>query len=317
MTPMPMPMPTSPMPPRPCPAPRPRPPGGARAVTRPDPAAAAAAAPRPDFEGAAYNRPLAFVRSVLYVVMLGVTVVPWALAVMVLGLFVRGDPVYWLCVGWLRVAVVGARLICGVRWRVHGMEHLPTASEERAAVVLLAKHQSAWETFAFPVLMPHPLAYVFKRELLKVPFFGWAMARMDMIHIDRTRRTEAWNRVARRGAELMALGHWVIMFPEGTRTARGSQGEYKSGGPRLAIAAGRPVVPIAVTSARCWPRKSFVLRPGTIDVSIGRPIDSAGRRPDELTREVEAWIEAEMRRLDPEAYAHEGPRGAAGGAPRA
>jgi len=126
---------------------------------------------------------------------------------------------------------------------------------------------------------------------------------MDMIHIDRSKRTEAWNRVAEQGRRLMAMGHWVIMFPEGTRTPRGSQGVYKAGGARLAIATGRPVVPVAVTSARCWPRKSFVLRPGVIDVSFGRPIPSEGRQADELMREVEAWIEAEMRRLDPEAYA--------------
>jgi 1-acyl-sn-glycerol-3-phosphate acyltransferase len=100
----------------------------------------------------------------------------------------------------------------------------------------------------------------------------------------------------------MARGSWVIMFPEGTRTPRGQQGAYKSGAARLAIAAGTPIVPIAVTSARCWPRKSFLLRPGVIDVSIGRPISPEGRQPDELMREVETWIESEMRRLDPEAY---------------
>jgi 1-acyl-sn-glycerol-3-phosphate acyltransferase len=92
------------------------------------------------------------------------------------------------------------------------------------------------------------------------------------------------------------------MFPEGTRTPRGSQGVYKSGGTRLAIQTERPVLPVAVTSARCWPRKSFVLRPGVIDVSVGKPIASTGRQPDELMREVETWIEAEMRRLDPQAY---------------
>jgi 1-acyl-sn-glycerol-3-phosphate acyltransferase len=170
-------------------------------------------------------------------------------------------------------------------------------------VVLLPKHQSTWETFAFPGLMPHPLCYVFKRELLYIPFFGWAMARMDMIHIDRSKRAEAWNRVAEQGRRFMAKGHWVIMFPEGTRIARGQRGTYKSGGARLAIQTERPVLPIAVTSARCWPRKSFVLRPGVIDVSIGKPIASTGRRPDELMREVETWIEAEMHRLDPQAYA--------------
>ena len=92
------------------------------------------------------------------------------------------------------------------------------------------------------------------------------------------------------------------MFPEGTRIARGQKGEYKTGGSRLAIASGVPVVPIAVTSARCWPRKTFLLRPGMVDISIGKPISSDGRKAGELMQEVEAWIETEMRRLDPEAY---------------
>jgi 1-acyl-sn-glycerol-3-phosphate acyltransferase len=125
---------------------------------------------------------------------------------------------------------------------------------------------------------------------------------MDMIHIDRSKRTEAWNRVAEQGRKFMAMGHWVIMFPEGTRIARGQKGNYKNGGTRLAVQTERPVLPVAVTSARCWPRKSFVLRPGVIDVSIGPAIPSTGREPDELMREVEAWIETEMHRLDPEAY---------------
>lgn len=242
-------------------------------------------------------------RSALYVVFLAVTVIPWALAVLVLSIFVRGAPVYWACVGWLRVAIYGAKYICGVHWRVHGMENVPTAADATSAVLLAPKHQSTWETFAFPTLMPHPLAYVFKRELLYIPFFGWAMSRMDMIHIDRSKRTEAWNRVAEQGRRMFAQGIWVIMFPEGTRAPRGGKGQYKSGASRLAINAGVPIVPIAATSARCWPRKSFLLRPGVVDVSIGKPIPSAGRDSDELMREVETWIEAEMRRLDPEAYA--------------
>ena len=151
--------------------------------------------------------------------------------------------------------------------------------------------------------MPRPLCYVFKRELLYIPFFGWAMARMDLIHIDRSKRTEAWAKVAEQGRRYMAQGNWVIMFPEGTRTPRGGQGIYKVGGTRLAVETGRPVVPIAVTSARCWPRKSFLLRPGR-HRHLDRQADRSGRArpPTTLMREVEAWIEAEMRRLDPEAY---------------
>ena len=242
-------------------------------------------------------------RSALFVLWMAVTVVPWGLAVVIASIFVRGDPIYWMCIYWVRTAMWGCRVICGVEPRVHGLEHLPSKAEATAAVILLSKHQSTWETFYFPSLMSHPLAYVFKRELLYVPFFGWAMARMDMIHIDRSRRAQAWSRVAAQGAKLMARGHWVIMFPEGTRIARGRKGTYKAGGTRLAVDTGRPVVPIAVASARCWPRKSFLLRPGVVDVSIGKPIASQGRQADELMREVETWIEAEMRRIDPEAYA--------------
>ena len=242
------------------------------------------------------------IRSFVFVVWMAVTVVPWAVMSIIASVFIRGTPLYWLTTFWLRLVVWGARVICGVRWRIVGIENL-NAADRSGAVILLPKHQSTWETFAFPGLMPHPLCYVFKRELLLIPFFGWAMARLDMIHIDRSKRSEAWARVAEQGRQHMAHGNWVIMFPEGTRTPRGSQGIYKSGGTRLAVATGTPVLPIAVASARCWPRKSFMLRPGVIDVSIGSMIASVGREPDELMREVEAWIEGEMRRLDPQAYA--------------
>jgi 1-acyl-sn-glycerol-3-phosphate acyltransferase len=245
-------------------------------------------------------------RSALFVLWMTVTVVPWATGVLLMSPFAGSTTLYWACANWLRLVVFGARWICGVRWRVHGMENVPTAADAHSAVLLAPKHQSTWETFALPTLMPHPLAFVFKRELLRVPFFGWAMGRLDMIHIDRSRRTEAWSKVAEQGRRLFAEGVWVIMFPEGTRTPRGGQGQYKSGAARLAITTGVPIVPIAATSARCWPRKSFLLRPGVIDVSIGRPIPSVGREADELMREVETWIEAEMRRLDPEAYAARG-----------
>ncbi len=243
------------------------------------------------------DRLVAACRSALFFVFLFVTIVPWATAAVLYSIFVHGERLYWVCAGWLGLSIWGARVICGVKARVQGRENLPDSP-----VILLSKHQSAWETLAYPSLMPHPLCYVFKRELLWIPFFGWAMARMDLIHIDRSKRAEAWTKVAEQGRRFMAQGNWVIMFPEGTRTPRGSQGTYKHGGTRLAIETGRPVLPVAVTSGRCWPRKSLVLRPGTIDISIGRPIASTGRDADGLMREVEAWIEAEMRRLDPEAY---------------
>ena len=240
------------------------------------------------------------IRSILHLLWMALTVIPWATFVVIASIFIRSTTMYWWCAGWLRVAVRGGNVILGIQNRVTGLENLPTG--QTSAAVLLVKHQSTWETLCMPTIMPHPLAYVFKKELLYIPFFGWAMARMDMIHIDRSQRTQAFSKVVEQGKRLMATGTWVIMFPEGTRIPRGEQGVYKSGGTRLAIETGAPVVPIAVTSAKCWPRKAFIKTSGIVDFSIGPAISSVGRKPDELMREVQAWIEAEMRRLDPEAY---------------
>ena len=244
---------------------------------------------------------MAFIRSVIHFLWMGITVVPYTLAIMLGSLFgLRGRPLYRIARAWLSLCISGARVILGIRAEVTGMENLPQG--ENTGVVLLVKHQSTYETFLMPAIMPHPLAYVFKKELLYVPFFGWSIGRLDMIHIDRNQRTQAFHKVVQQGKDLLAKGIWIIMFPEGTRIARGQKGNYKTGGTRLAIDTGAPVVPIAVTSAKVWPRKAFVKRPGIVDFSIGPPIATAGRKANDVTREAEAWIEAEMRRLDPEAY---------------
>lgn len=241
---------------------------------------------------------MALLRSVIHALWMVLTMIPFAIVILAgAALGVRGEPLYRIARTWLRLVIEGLRVICGVRWRVSGMEHLPRGQTSPA--ILLVKHQSTLETFLLPVLMPHPLAFVFKKELLYLPFFGWAIGRLDMIHIDRSQRTQAFRKVVEQGAALLAKGVWIIMFPEGTRIARGLAGQYKSGGTRLAVATGAPVIPIAVTSAKVWPRKAFIKRAGVVDVSIGAPIPSAGRDPEELVREVETWIEAEMRRLDP------------------
>jgi 1-acyl-sn-glycerol-3-phosphate acyltransferase len=244
---------------------------------------------------------MAVIRSSLHMVFMFVTVIPCALLiVLAAAVGIGADKRYAIAVYWLNLSVQAARVIMGVRYRVQGQENLPQA--DTSSAILLVKHQSTYETFLMPVIMPHALAYVFKRELLYVPFFGWAIGLLDMIHIDRSQRSKAFGKVVEQGQKLLARGTWVIMFPEGTRIARGERGNYKSGGARLAIATGAPVIPIAVTSAKCWPRKAFVKFPGVVDVSIGAPIESVGRDADELSQQVEQWIEAEMHRLDPEAY---------------
>ena len=247
---------------------------------------------------------MSLIRSVLHMLWMVVTVIPYTLAVL-LTKWVSGSSskTYRVARAWLKLSVDSAKVIMGVQYRVQGMENLPT--DPKQGVVLLVKHQSTYETFLMPAIMPRPLAYVFKKELLKVPFFGWSIGSLDMVHIDRSQGSRAFAKVLQQGRKLLSQGTWVIMFPEGTRIDRGQVGQYKSGGARLAVSAGVPIVPIAVTSAKVWPRKAFVKRPGIVDVSIGPQISSEGRTQDELMKMAEAWIEAEMRRLDPEAYATE------------
>jgi 1-acyl-sn-glycerol-3-phosphate acyltransferase len=242
------------------------------------------------------------IRSTLVFIWLVLSIIPVGLTLVVCSLFLKDDKLWWwFAVPWLKGVIVAARIIAGVQYRVHGAENLPTADDMRR-IVLCPKHQSTWETFFFPSMTSHPLAYVFKKELLRIPIFGWCIGSVGMIHIDRKLRNKAWAKVAEQGQELMDRGKWVIMFPEGTRTERGKKGAYKSGATRLAVATGAYVVPIAVTSGRCWPRRSFSFLPGVIDVSIGQPVSAEGREPGELMDEVERWIEAEMHRLDPQAY---------------
>lgn len=249
---------------------------------------------------------MALTRSLLHLVVLVVTVIPYTLAILLLRVF--GAPVrlrYCVARAWLKLSVDSARWIVGIRTRITGLEHLQ--GDPAQGAVLLAKHQSAYETLLMPALLHRPLAYVFKKELLSIPFFGWSLASLDMVHIDRGHPARAFVKMLQMGQQLLARGHWVIIFPEGTRVARGQQGKYMAGGAQLAIKAGVPVIPVAVTSARVWPPKAFIKRAGIVDVSIGQPIATTGRKPDELMREVQQWIEAEMHRLDPDAYAHAAP----------
>ncbi len=242
------------------------------------------------------------IRSILVFIWIVISVIPFGFALVVCSLFLSDHKLWWwFAAPWLRGVVVAARIVGGVQYRVQGADNLPAADDMRR-VILCPKHQSTWETFFFPSMTSHPLAYVFKKELLRIPFFGWSIGSLGMIHIDRKQRAQAWTKVAEQGEVVMDRGKWVIMFPEGTRITRGEKGTYRSGATRLAVATGASVIPIAVTSARCWPARSFSLIPGVIDVSIGQPIAAEGREPGEMMEEVQHWIEAEMHRLDPQAY---------------
>ena len=194
--------------------------------------------------------------------------------------------------GWARLMLVLVERICGIRYRVLGAGHIPSRP-----CVMLSKHQSAWETMAFQAIFP-PQVQVIKRELLWIPFFGWGLAMVSPIAIDRTSGVRALKQMIEQGKDRLERGFWVIVYPEGTRMVPGARGKYQTGGAAIAVHAGAPVVPVAHNAGQYWRRKAFLKYPGTITVSIGHAIDSRGMKATALTRQVEAWIESEMPRLD-------------------
>jgi len=192
---------------------------------------------------------------------------------------------------WSRLVVRLATSICGIRYRVIGRDNLPSSPS-----IVLAKHQSAWETLAFQVLLP-PQVWVLKRELLSIPFFGWGLAMTNPIAIDRGSGLRALKQMLEQGRDRLARGFWIVMFPEGTRVAPGERGQYFVGGAWLAVQTGTPVVPIAHNAGTVWPKGAFLKRPGTIVVSIGPPMDPRGLKAEQFNRQVETWIETEVERL--------------------
>jgi 1-acyl-sn-glycerol-3-phosphate acyltransferase len=233
-----------------------------------------------------------FLRSLAFALALVVITPPYsllALATLPLPRLAR----FRIITGWSRIVIWLARFLLGIRYSVHGAERLP----QRPSIIL-AKHQSAWETLAFQAIFP-PQVLVVKRELLWIPFFGWGLALTSPIAIDRSRGPAALKRMAEIGKRRLQQGFWIAAFPEGTRTRPGERRPYHPGGAWLAVQCGAPVVPVAHNAGMLWGKNAFLKRPGTVTVEIGPPIDSAGADPHALNAAVETWIEGRMAVLCP------------------
>jgi len=229
-------------------------------------------------------------RSALFALALVVVTPPYAIVAM-LSFPLPRMARYRLISAWSRLVIWLAWWLCGIRWKIEGRRNLP---DEPA--VILSQHQSAWETLAFQEILP-PQVLVLKRELLWIPFFGWGLALMSPIAINRQRGMAALREMARQGRERLAQGFWVVIFPEGTRVRPGERRAYQLGGAWLAVNCGVPVVPVAHNAGRLWPRNAFLKRPGTVTVRIGPPIPTAGRDPKRVIEDTHAWIEAQQATL--------------------
>lgn len=192
--------------------------------------------------------------------------------------------------GWARSMLWWLKVTCNIRYEITGLEHIP-----HSPTIILSKHQSAWETFAFQAIFPTQV-YVLKRELLWIPIFGWGLAMSSPIAINRAAGREALKQLVEKGKDRLAKGLWVVIFPEGTRIAPKKRGKYHIGGAWLATHTQTPVLPVAHNAGDFWP-KGFIKTPGVIQMHIGTPIQTAGLKTDALNQQVENWIEAEMETL--------------------
>jgi 1-acyl-sn-glycerol-3-phosphate acyltransferase len=193
---------------------------------------------------------------------------------------------YRLITLWCRYVIWSARALCGIRYQVEGAGNIPAGP-----AVYLSRHESAWETLAFSQILP-PHVNVLKRELLRIPFFGWGLALLAPIAIDRSAGRAALRQMADQGRDRVARSFSVVVFPEGTRKAPGESAEFFIGGAWLACQLGVPAVPVAHNAGRCWPRDALWKRPGMVRVVIGAPIPTAGRGPSEVNAEAKAWVDA-------------------------
>lgn len=233
-------------------------------------------------------------RSLLFL-LFQLVVTPFYAAVMLATFWLPPVPRYLMAAHWCKVNLYAARVICGIRWRVTGRENVPADTRAHPHIVM-CKHSSTWETLGLNLFFP-PLAFVAKKELLSIPFFGWGFRLASPITIDRKSGTDAMEQIAAQGRERFAQGFWIVIYPEGTRIRAGTRAKYKTGGARLAIALDTPVIPVAHNAGYLWPKGLFGKRAGTLDVTIGTPISPTGKDPAQLTQEVEAWIENEVARL--------------------
>lgn len=203
---------------------------------------------------------------------------------------------YWIITRWSLLVLWWLRITNGVRYEVEGLENIPSQ-----AGIVMCKHQSVWETLALQALFI-PQTWVLKRELMWVPIFGWSVALLQPIAINRRTGRSAARQVIDQGRARLAAGCWVIIFPEGTRITAGHKGRYHMGGAVLACATGAQVVPVAHNAGEFWPKHGLRKRPGCIRMRIGKPIDAKNLKPKQLGTQIEEWIEAQMGSLSNDPY---------------
>lgn len=192
---------------------------------------------------------------------------------------------------WGRGMLWAGRFFCGLDYVIEGSENIPDQP-----VVIMSKHSTVFEAYAQLVFFPAQ-SWVVKRELLWVPLFGWGLAALRPIAINRSAGRSAVLQVIGQGKQRLGEGLCVTIFPEGTRVAPGTTRKYGVSGAALAQEAGVLIVPVAHNAGDFWPRRSVIKRPGLIRLCIGPPIAPGSLPPREINLVVQEWIESKMREI--------------------
>jgi 1-acyl-sn-glycerol-3-phosphate acyltransferase len=230
------------------------------------------------------------IRFIVFNLMSWITVIPFALLVLVC--WPLGHKYsYFFARAWALLVLQLARYICGLRYRIRGVENIPAES-----CIFFVKHSSAFETFGSLAAFPR-CCWVLKKELLWVPFFGWTLIPLDSIAIDRSKGGIAVKQVISQGINRLKRGINVVVFPEGTRMPAGTTKRYGISGTLLAQESEAPIVPVAHNAGYFWPRRGLGVIPGEIDIVIGKPVVANGREPREINKEIQDWIESEITKL--------------------
>jgi 1-acyl-sn-glycerol-3-phosphate acyltransferase len=237
--------------------------------------------PQPDFQ--------VYLGSTLFFIYIVISFTIIGTLILLASPFVDFSVRYRMANFWVASLLWAANFFCGIKHEVEGLENLP---KDHAAVVL-SKHQSAWETVALRLILPTQTALL-KRSLLWIPIGGWALATLKPIAIDRENQRNALKILIEQGSAALKEGLWVVVFPEGTRTAPGEEKSFSAGGAMLAHKSGYPVIPLAHNAGEVWPRYSFLKYPGIIKVKIGPAIETKGKKAKEINAEAEAWIKQAM-----------------------
>ncbi|MBD3609800.1 MAG: 1-acyl-sn-glycerol-3-phosphate acyltransferase [Gammaproteobacteria bacterium] len=230
-----------------------------------------------------------FIRASLYFIGAMVTVLIFGLIAILLALlFVPFKTRFLIVSYWAKFAIWWLKVTCGIHYEVHGEENIPAE-----ASIIYVKHESTWETFFMQKLFP-PHSWIMKRELFLVPVFGWGLASLNPIAINRSNGRKAVQQIISGGKKRLNNDQWVMVFPEGTRVPNGKMKKFGMGGALLAEKSERAIVPVAHNAGKYWPRGSFIKTPGTIQVIVGKPIESKGKSAAEINAEAEAWMHQAM-----------------------